>query len=199
MEMTVQGQQIDIGDALREHVEGKLVEIDSKYFNNATNANVTFSREGHGTSQFKVNISFHVGKNIRVITEAVEGDPYAAFEIASDKAAKRMRRYKKKFRDHHSRTEKTPEAEMMKAKAYTLVQSVQEASEQDNDEDSAQDPAIIAEIQTHIETMSVSEAVMRMELSDQNAMMFRNGGNNKLAMVYLRKDGNIGWLEPDDQ
>ncbi len=199
MEMTVQGKQIDVGDALREHVTGKLEDIDQKYFNHATTATVTFSREGHGTGKFKVNISFNVSKNIAVITEAVESDPYVAFDAASEKAAKRLRRYKRKLRDHHGRMDKTPESELMKARAYTLAQTSSEVEEQDNEEDAGTDPTIIAEIQTHIEKMSVSEAVMRMELADQNALMFRNAGNGKLNMVYVRKDGNIGWIEPDDQ
>lgn len=198
MEMTVQGKQIDVGEALREHVTDKLADIDQKYFNHATDATVTFSKEGHGSGLFKVHISFNVGKNIQVITEATENDPYVAFDTASEKAAKRLRRYKRKLRDHHNRVEKTPEAEMQKARAFTLVQDAQEASEQDNDVQT-EDPTIIAEIQTHIEKMSVSEAVMRMELADQNALMFRNASNDKLSMVYLRKDGNVGWLEPDDQ
>ncbi len=199
MEMTVQGKQIDVGDALREHVTGRLEDIDQKYFNHATTATVTFSREGHGSTLFKVNISFNVSKNIAVVTEAVESDPYVAFDAASEKAAKRLRRYKRKLRDHHGRVDKTPESELMKARAYTLSQKAQEASEQDNEESEYTDPTIIAEIQTHIEKMSVSEAVMRMELANQNAMMFRNASNDKLNMVYVRKDGNIGWIEPDDQ
>ena len=202
MQMTVQGKQIDVGNSLREHVTDKLSEIDHKYFNHATNATVTFSREGHGSALFKVNISVNVGKNIMVDSEATESDPYAAFDLASAKTAKRLRRYKRRLRDHHNRKDKTPEMEMQKAMAYTLLQDAQGgAVEQDNKEEAclSKDPTIIAEIKTHIESMSVSEAVMRMELADQNAYMFRNAGNNKLNMVYLRKDGNVGWIEPDDQ
>lgn len=197
MEMIVQGKQMDVGDALKEHVEGKISDIDQKYFQHATDATVTFTKEGHGAGLFKVHISFHVGKNIQVVTEAQEPDPYAAFDVASEKAAKRLRRYKRRLRDHHNRTEKDPEIEMMKARAYTLAQDAQEeAQEQDND--AHKDPAIIAEVHTHIQKMSVSEAVMRMELSNENAFMFRNAGNDKINMVYLRKDGNVGWMEPDE-
>ncbi len=200
MEMTVQGKQIDVGDALREHVTGKLSDIDQKYFNHTTHATVTFSPEGHGHKMFKVHIAFNVGKNIQVVTEATEADPYAAFDHASEKAAKRLRRYKRRLRDHHNRSEKTPEEEMMKAKMYTLAQEAyEEAVEQDNHEEAPSDPAIIAEIQTNIEVLSVSEAVMRMELADLNALMFREVKSNKLSMVYLRKDGNVGWIEPNGQ
>jgi ribosomal subunit interface protein len=198
MEMTVQGKQVDVGDALREHVQGKMADIDQKYFNHATDATVTFSREGHG-GMFRVNISMHVGKNIMVVTEATENDPYVAFDAASEKAAKRLRRYKRRLRDHHNRREKTPEAEQVKANYYTLA--AQQASEQDNQaegmDDESHDPIVIAEIKTQIETMSVSEAVMRMELADQSALLFRNAANSKINMVYMRNDGNIGWIEPD--
>ena len=201
MEMTVQGKQLDVGEALREHVTDKMSDIDQKYFNHATDTTVTFSREGHGSQMFKVHISMHIGKNILVVTEATENDPYVAFDAASEKAAKRLRRYKRKLRDHHERIEKTPETELVKASYYTIA--AQEASEQDNEEDqdvpAGEDPIIVAEIKTNIDTMSVSEAVMRMELADLNAVMFRNAKSNKLNMVYVRKDGNIGWMEPEDQ
>ncbi|MCK5384953.1 MAG: ribosome-associated translation inhibitor RaiA [Alphaproteobacteria bacterium] len=196
MEITVQGKQIDVGDALTDHVKGKLAALDQKYFNHATDAAVTFSKEGHGTGMFKAIIAFNVGRNIEVVTEATEQDPYAAFDGASEKAAKRLRRYKERIRNHKSRVEKTPESEMMKAKAYTLIQDALEAGGEEEAE--AKDPTIIAEIQTTILKMSVSDAVMRMELSGRNALMFRNASNNKLSMVYVRRDGNIGWIEPDE-
>ncbi|MDH5722615.1 MAG: ribosome-associated translation inhibitor RaiA [Alphaproteobacteria bacterium] len=200
MEMTVQGKQIDVGDALREHVEGKISEIDHKYFNHGTDATVTFSKEGHGSAMFKVNISMRVGKNIMVVTEATEHDPYVAFDAASEKAAKRLRRYKRRLRDHHGRMDKAEGSELFSARYSTIQHASNEAEEQDNEDISeGDDPIIIAEIKTHIEKMSVSEAVMRMELADQNALMFKNASNDKINMVYVRKDGNIGWIEPDDQ
>ena len=197
MEITVQGKQMDVGDALSTHVKDKLADIDQKYFNHATDATVTFTKEGHGNAMFKVSISVNVGKNIEVVAEDVESDPYAAFDGASEKAAKRLRRYKRRLRDHHNRVDTTPEAEMMKAKAYTLLQDSLETDDQEEVAD--KDPAIIAEIQTQIGKMSVSDAVMRMELSERNALMFRNASNNKLSMVYVRRDGHIGWMEPDDE
>ncbi|MCK5374123.1 MAG: ribosome-associated translation inhibitor RaiA [Alphaproteobacteria bacterium] len=196
MEMTVQGKQMDVGDALTEYVKDKLTEVNRKYFNHATDATVTFSKEGHGTGLFKVIISFNISKNIEVVTEAVEQDSYAAFDSSADKTVTRLRRYKERLRDHKSRTEKTPEMEMMKAKAYTLLQKAIDESDESVIE--AQDPTIIAEIQTNILKMSVSDAVMRMELAGSNALMFRNAGNDKLSMVYIRRDGNVGWIEPDD-
>lgn len=196
MEITVQGKQMDVGDALTDHVKAKLSELDQKYFSTATDAAVTFSKEGHGTGMFRATITFNITKNLEVVTEAIEADPYAAFDSASEKAAKRLRRYKERIRNHKSRSEKSLEAERMKAKAYTLIQEAMEAGDE---EEEVKDPAIVAEIQTTILKVSVADAVMRMELSGRNALMFRNASNNKVSMVYMRRDGNVGWMEPDDE
>ena len=97
MDITVQGKQMDVGDALTDHITGKLAELDQKYFNHATDANVTVTKESHGSEKFKVVITFNVGRNIEVVTEATGQDPYSAFEGASEKAAKRLRRYKETY------------------------------------------------------------------------------------------------------
>lgn len=210
MKPVIEGKHVDIGDALREHVSDKIDELTQKYFNHATNASVTFSKEGHGHGSFKVHISILVGKNIVINTEAEAMDPYGSFDMAAEKAAKRLRRYKKKLRDHHDRTLKTPEAEIIKARDYILAsyKDSEEALEQDNtnlpsntddlNEDVPQgdDPVIVAEMTTSIETMSVSEAVMRMDLSGQSALLFRNAAHDELNMVYKRSDGNVGWIDP---
>lgn len=200
MQITVQGKQIDVGDALRTHVEEKLEDINSKYFNHATYATVTFVKEGHGHGQIKARIHIQVGKNIKVMADCLAGDPYAAFDSAAEKVAKQMRRYKKRLRDHHERLEQTPESEIMKARDYVLA--VEPEREEENEPDDGvpqgEDPVIVAELATSIQTMSVGEAVMRMDLSGQPALMFRNVKNNELNMVYRREDGNIGWVDPSE-
>ncbi len=198
MELTVQGKQIDVGDALRTHVTDKITDLDQKYFNHSTGATITFSKEGHGHGQFKAHISVTIGKNILVVTDAVAGDPYGAFDTAAEKAAKQMRRYKRKLRDHHARHQKTPEEEIIKARDYILAIGGQEAEEQDNNTGESEngDPVVVAELTTHIETMSVSDAVMRLDLSGAPALMFRNASHDELNMVYRRPDGNVGWVDP---
>ena len=57
-------------------------------------------------------------------------------------------------------------------------------------------PAIVAESDTKIQTMTVSMAVMQLELADLPAMMFRNAAHGRLNMVYRRPDGNVGWVDP---
>ena len=204
MELNVHGKQIDVGDALRTHVTEKIEDLNSKYFNHTTFANVTFSREGHGHPLTKAHISIKLGKNIMVIADAVENDPYVAFEAAAEKAGKQLRRYKKKLRDHHDRQTQTPETEIMKARDYVLAAMPEEANddskkeEEDDGVPHGDDPVVVAEMTTDIETMSVSDAVMRLDLSKQPAFMFRNASHNGLNVVYRREDGNVGWIDPEN-
>jgi ribosomal subunit interface protein len=196
MELSVHGKQIDVGESLRGHVEGKLEDLNSKYFNHATFATVTFSKEGHGKPQTKANITIQLGKNIMVVADATDADAYASFEAAATKVGKQMRRYKKKLRDHHERLEQTPESEIMKARDYTFA-----ATEQNDapETEEAQDPVVIAEMTKNIDKMSVSEAVMRLELSGENALVFRNASHDGVSLVYRRSDGNIGWIDAENE
>lgn len=196
MELTVHGKQIDVGDSLRTHVTDKIDDLNNKYFNHGTFATVTFSREGHGHQQTKAHITLQLGRNIQVNADSVTNDPYAAFDSAADKVGKQMRRYKRKLRDHHDRMEQSPETEIIKARKFVLA--VDNKDEEDLPEDGVprgDDPLIVAELTKNIETMSVSEAVMRMDLSDQNAFVFKNSKNDMINIVYKRSDGNISWVD----
>lgn len=201
MELNVHGKQIDVGEALRTHVSDKLEDLNEKYFNHATFATVTFSKEGHGKPRIKTHINVQLGKNIMVAADSTDPDPYAAFESAATKVGKQMRRYKKKLRDHHDRMELTPEEEMRKARNYVLAAVAPEQDDQPISEEReipvGEDPAVIAEMTSDIQTMSVSDAVMRLDLSGESALMFYNASNNAINMVYKRSDGNIGWVDPD--
>lgn len=195
MNLTVEGKQIDVGDALRTYVSEKLMEIRGKYFNRTVDAKVTFSHEG--SAFIKVHISFRVGKDIWVQSEAVEKDFHAAFDTAAERLAKQLRRYKRRLRDHHDRGEKTPDEAFLEARDYTIAM-VPDDYEEDDAVPQGQDPVVIAEMATMIGTMSVSEAVMRMDLSGRPALLFRNAKHNGLNMIYRRSDGNVGWVDPEE-
>lgn len=194
MQLSVQGKQINVGNSLRTHVDEKLNDINSKYFNRAIDATVIFSREGEGF--FKANISIRVGKNILILGDAIEADIYMAFDVASAKVAKQLRRYKNRLRNHHHRIEQTPEGEIIKARDYTLAMEAFKGSEEEAEPEAEDNPLIVAEMSSDIETLSVSEAVMRMDLANQSALLFRNASHNGLNLVYRRNDGNVGWVDP---
>lgn len=193
MQLQVHGKQMDVGDALRTHVQDKLDDVNEKYFNHTTYATVTFSTEGHGHKHTRAHINIQLGKNMMVAADATEKDAYAAFDSASAKAAKQLRRYKRKIRDHHEREDHTPEAEITKARKYVLA-----ATPEQDDTPEEQEPIIVAEMDKDIMTLTVSDAVMHMDLSGEPAVVFKNKTNNTINFIYRKADGNIGWVDPEN-
>ena len=173
----------------RDHVHRHLTETVAKYFDHAIDASVVLSREAH---RLRADISVHVGRGILVQGHGQADNGYAAFDGASERIAKRLRRYKRRLRDHH-RKSVTPE-ERTPAHQYILAGS--NAAEDDAETETDQ-PVVIAEMPTEIENMTVGEAVMRLELADQTAMIFRNAAHGVLNVVYRRADGNLGWIDPE--
>lgn len=194
MHLTVQGKQMDVGDALRTHVEEKLEDINRKYFNHATDATVTFSREGHGHGVFRSHVHIRVGRNIVVMADSEAGDAYGAFDKTAEKVATQLRRYKNRLRTHSERMQ-AAQAEILPALDYVISN---DDDEQDDHHNEAADagPMIIAEMTTTIRTLTVSDAVMRMDLENLPALLFRNPKHGELNMVYRRADGNVGWIDP---
>jgi len=190
MQLSVKGQHVDVGDALRDYVEEKLEALKQKYFNRVTDAAVTFSRDGHYL--FKSHVAFHVGHGVKVQATGESEDAHAAFDEAASRVAKQLGRYKDRLRDHHERLDKSPEAEFINARDYLLQSEPEDAPETMKQTDHV----IVAEEATAIQSMSVSEAVMRMDLADQDFMLFKNAKSDELNVVYRRSDGNIGWIDP---
>lgn len=195
MKCIITGHHLNVGEALTDHVEGRLETINEKYFNRGIEANITFDKEGNHL--FRAHISLRVGKDIMVQGSDEQGDIYAAFDGASDKVAKQLRRYKRRLRDHHERMDGTPENELENARYTTLALDALESDDEPANDDQTGEPAIIAEMTTNIQSMSVSEAVMRLDLAQAPAMMFRNVKNGEINMIYRRSDGNIGWVDPN--
>ena len=186
MQLSINGKQMDLGDALRSHISDKIEDINQKYFNRAIEAIVTLAPEGHAFT--KTHVSIRVGKDIMVMADAQDTDPYASFDAAAEKVAKQLRRYKKRLRDHHERLE---EADVIPAQNYVLSPEPEAHNEPEKHE-----PVVVADMVTNIQSMSVSEAVMRLDLSGENALLFKNAHHEGLNMVYRRSDGNIGWVDP---
>lgn len=195
MNIKLHGHHFDMGDALQTHIQERLESINEKYFGRSVNVSVTMTKETK--SLFKTHIAMTIGKDVHVTSTSSEHDVHASFDTAADKIAKQLRRYKRKLKDHHEQMEA---AEEHKVPEYTLNLSLKEdqIDHLTDEEIEAQDePVIIAEMTTNIQTMSVSDAVMRLNLSGNNAMMFRNSKGGGLNMVYVRQDGNIGWVDPN--
>ncbi len=187
MDISVKGKKLDVGEALRGHVESQLSSAVAKYFTQALDATVTFSREAH---QMRADISVHPGpRGLVVQGRSAAEDPYAAFDGALERISKQLRRYKRRLNDHHKGQH--GQDEMLPALQYVI--------QAENDDEVLTDeaqPTIVAEMSTEIATLSVGEAVMRMDLADLPVVMFRNKANGGLNVVYRRTDGNVGWIDP---
>ncbi len=188
MQLSVRGKQLDVGNALRAHVGESLTRILGKYFGDALDVGVTLSREGH---RHRAAVAVHVGRGIQLQAQGEADGAYLAFDAAAEHLAKRLRRHKRRLRDHRKETDAAHAP--LAAHQYILAGDV-ETQDADADDDAA--PVVIAEMTTEIPSLTVSEAVMRMDLGELPALMFRNGSHGGLNMIYRRPDGNIGWIDP---
>jgi ribosomal subunit interface protein len=194
MQITVSGKQVDLGEALRQHVADQLGVVAQKYFDHALDAQVTFSRN---RAFFHCDIAIHAGRGLTMRAEAEAADAHAAFDGAAEKIAKRLRRYRRKVNDHAR-----DQASRERPEAARQVILALETEPPDTAEDAAppeevngHSPAIVAELTEEIATLTVGEAVMRLDLADRTALMFRDRASGALGVVYRRRDGNIGWID----
>ena len=190
MHIVVSGKQVDTGDALRQHVSDHLGLVAQKYFDHALEAHVTFSR---ARSFFTCDINVHAGPGLMLRGEGEAADANAAFDDAAEHIAKRLRRYRRRVNDHARDLahRERPQA----ARQYVLRQ--EEDTPATGDIKAATYATVIAETPTEIAVLTVSDAVMRMDLADQQVMMFRNSATGVLNVVYRRSDGHIGWIDPN--
>jgi ribosomal subunit interface protein len=191
MHITVTGRHLDVGASLRRRVEDGLAAAVAKYFDRAIEAHVTFDKRGQF---FLADIAVHVGRGIVAHSGGEADDPYVAFSGALEHLAKRLRRHKRRLRDHHNAESRAGKAEQ----GWHYVLAGEDEAEAHGAEAATMngEPLVVAEMEAEILTLSVGEAVMRLDLGNAPALMFRNAGNGGLNMVSRRADGNIGWVDP---
>ncbi|MDB5374777.1 MAG: sigma-54 modulation protein [Belnapia sp.] len=203
MHITVAGKQVETGEALKTHVREGLTIIARKYFDHALEANVTFRRDAKGRmgAFFACDINLKAGKNLFMRGEGEGVDAHKAFEVAAEHVAKRLRRYRRRVNDHaRSMAEERPDAAEAATQYVLEADAEEEPDAAGTDEPEAEQPdaghsAIIAEQPSFIARLSVREAVMRLDLTHQPVLMFRNSGSGALAVVYRRPDGCVGWID----
>ncbi|MEP0234574.1 MAG: ribosome-associated translation inhibitor RaiA [Parasphingorhabdus sp.] len=186
MTLRISGKNVDVGDALRTHVTDRIEDALTKYFAGGYNGHVTLSREGTG---FKSECTLHLDTGTVLQVSAQDQEPRQSFDQAADKIEKRLRRYKRKLKDHHGHNSNGREA--FEAASYVL------ASTEDEEELPADfNPLVIAETSAKVKTMTVGMAVMELDLTETPVVLFKNAANGGVNVVYRRSDGNIGWIDP---
>ena len=187
MRYQISGKQIDIGAALQQHVQAELGTVVEKYSQRPTDAQVVFSRSGH---EYACEATVHLSTGLTAQAHAHATEIYAAFDACCEKMDKQLRRYKRRLKNHHR--ERSEPVELYGASSYILASE----TESDDTEPETLQPIIVAEMETRIQSLSVGEAVMQMELAGAPVLVFRNEGKDALNVVYRRNDGNIGWIDP---
>lgn len=202
MHIHVSGKQIDLSDALKHRVNTHMGNLADRYFDKALEAKVTFSK---ARSFFTCDINVHAGRGLTLRGEGEAADANAAFDDAAEHIAKRLRRYHRRVTSHARATKSDAIPET--GRSYVLQQPVSgkkakadghaNKTQATTDEAEEQETyaAIIAEHTTDIPHLSVSEAVMRLDLAASNILLFRNRKNQQINLVFRRDDGNIGWVD----
>lgn len=191
MQIQVTGQQINIGQALQTHVEEKITEHVTKYFEQAIHADVVFSKEG-SMIRADIHLNEGTGKGLTVKGNATLQDIYAAFDQALERTDKQLRRYKRRIKNHHKKHDPLHNPSVI-AQKFIIEHNAEE--EEASDEDN---PLIIAKKDAQIDVLTVSDAVMRMNLANLPALLFIEKKSGNVSVVYTREDGNISWVTADE-
>jgi ribosomal subunit interface protein len=197
MQVQVTGKQLDVGEALRARISDELLSSIGKYFERGGDADVVVGKNGHG---IQVDCSVTLASGQRLVSTGMGGDAHSAFGVALSKVETRIRRYKRRLKNHHH-----PSGKVAETAALTVLRAPEPDDEIDgwgDDLDGVaghEPPAgmVIAETQAPLKTMTVSMAVMEMDLTESQAIVFRNAAHGGLSVVYRRRDGNIGWVDPE--
>ncbi len=181
----VSGKQTKVGKSLTFYVEENLQLSLKKYFSDFISADVLFSKDKFN---FRCEINIHIDSSIFVKTSGLSNDAYGSFNISNEKLKKRIRRYHRKLIDHRTNPKKN--LKNLDLNKYVIKDSHSKIMEEEDE------PVIIAESEEKIKVLSVSEAIMLMNLNDESVYFFKNIKTNRLNILFRRSDGNIGWLDP---
>src|SRR5208283_3710215 len=186
MTLRVSGKNLDIGEALRQHVVEKVEAMVAHYFSGSVGGHVVITREGSG---YRSECTLRLSSGISLHAEGSAHEPYPCFEQAADKIERRLRRYKTRLKEHAG----VPAGNGRGKVANYVVEAPQEEEEEP---DAGFNPVVVAEGTEDLKTLSVASAVAELDLSDAPVVVFQHAGSGRVNLVYRRRDGAIGWLDP---
>jgi ribosomal subunit interface protein len=203
MQVQVSGKHMDVGEALGSRISQELEDGIGKYFERGgQDAEVVVSKDGHG---FKVDCWVRLASGQSLVTTGMGGDAHSAFTDSLHKLETRVRRYKRRLKDHHIgpkrlSPEKTEMAAAEVARSIVLRDpgSVEDDAfgEAGRPDEHPPEGMVIAETDTELKLMTVGQAVLELDMTGYPVSVFRNAGHGGVSIVYKRPDGNIGWIDP---
>jgi ribosomal subunit interface protein len=191
MTLRVSGKNLDIGEALRSHVQTRIDATVSKYGAGPIIGHVTIEPEGSG---FRTDCTLHLSSGATLQADAKAREPYDSFNKAADKIERRVRRHRKRLSDRRLSLAAEEDGAPEPAGAASASAARPSASSEAGMVE--QNPAVIAEPPSGFKEMSVSSAVMELDLTNAPVVIFRHAADGRTNFVYRRPDGNIGWVDP---
>jgi ribosomal subunit interface protein len=194
MSFRVSGKNIEVGEALRERISARVLEALEKYFDGGFSGHVTVGKEAFG---FHTECVVHLDSGIVLRADAMAADAYLSADQAAENLEKRLRRYHRRLKDYHAGKRHDGRGEGSagrddSASSYVIAAPDHEAEEHVTEFS----PVIIAEATTAYKRLSVSEAVIELDMTGAPVVVFRHAGNGRVNLVYRRSDGNVGWIDP---
>lgn len=190
MAMQFTGKNIDAGGSIQTYIEEKLDIILEKYIGREVDGHVRLEKE---RNQFRTNCSIRMPSGLLLEAKGEGGDAYASSDAALERLEKRVRRHKRRLKNHHSGRSDGSTIDLA-ARNYTV-----QVDDHDNQANEDDNPVIIAETEVKIRDIPVSEAVMQLDLTEAPFLVFRNAAHGSLNVVYRRQDGHIGWIDPNEK
>jgi ribosomal subunit interface protein len=189
MTLRISGKHMDVGDAFRTRIESKIGEAVEKYFDGGFSGHVNMIKAAGG---FTADCMVRLDSGVELQATGQAQEPQLAFDIASERLEKRLRRYNRRLKSRSYSTSGNGLADSTDM-SYRVMTGPDD-DEEDADEGYA--PAVVAELRIPLKAMTVATAVMELDLKDNPVLVFRNASNNEINIVYRRADGNIGWIDP---
>ena len=191
MGLRVSGKNLDVGEAIRSQAEDRVGSALGKYYEGSFNGHVTVAKDGTG---FRSDAVLHLSSGMTLEASGSAHDAYQSLDKMVDKIEKRLRRYKRRLKDHSGNAH--ARRALMDIPSY-VIQAPSEDTEEDHaHEMNGSHPAIVAETTRALHDLSVGDAVSELDLTGSPVLVFRNAGNGRVNIVYRRRDGNIGWIDP---
>jgi putative sigma-54 modulation protein len=176
MDITVTFRHLESTDALRDYAREKVSRI-KKYVGTPADVAVVLSLEKH-RHQAEITLNTNgVTVNARDVTE----DMYAAIDLAVDKLERQVKKHKEKLKDHKPG---------IRTARYNIVSSVPVLP--------AQGERIIKTESIFIKPMSIDEAIMQIDVMNNDFLVFTNAQTQKVNVLYRRRDGYLGLIEPEN-
>ena len=193
MTLRISGKSINLGEALRGRLSARTDEVLRKYFDGNYSGHITLSKDGFG---FRTDCALHLDSGISLEAESNAADAYASADAALLMIEKRLRRYKSRLKDRSARKAHAASEALAGMTTLDAPSFVIEAPTSDEEEITGYNPVIIAEATTSLKRLSVSEAVMQLDLTGASCLVFQHGSSGRVNIIYRRSDGNIGWVDP---